>query len=204
MMHKYWVATLFNVVAILGVATFALADEEADHAALRRLVEEYETAVQKADPSLLEPYLAPGFTGVMVTGQEANSFHALDEYWNRIQSLLGEGGKYSVKINVPQPATIVGDVAYAHGTTEDTAVTSAGKEYKFQGFWTAICRREADGWKIVRVHGSMDAISNTFVKSTLRSATMLAAGAGGAAGVVIGAILTWFVRSRRAAPVQVA
>ncbi len=155
--------------SLLFVVSSALADEEADHAALRQLVHDYEAAIQKGDPSLLQPYLAPGFTGVMVTGEEVNDYAALDAYWKRIQGLLGDGGKYSVKVNIPEQATIAGDIAFAHGTTEDTAVTSDGKEYKFTGFWTAICARQDGGWKIVRIHGSMDAITNTFRCRSLAS-----------------------------------
>jgi ketosteroid isomerase-like protein len=190
------VAVIAVSVAMLSVSV-AVADEEADHAALRTLVSDYEAAIQKADPSVLKPYLAPGFTGVMVTGEEVNSFEELEAYWKRIQGLLGSGGKYSVKINIPESAKIVGDVAFAHGTTEDTAVTSAGKEYKFQGFWTAICTRQGDGWKIARIHGSMDAIGNTFVATALKSASVTAAIIGGVLGFVIGAILLWILGRRR-------
>ncbi len=162
----------------------SLADDDADHASLMALVKEYERAVTDADPSVLEPYLANDFSGVMVTGEEVNSFVSLQAYWDKIQGLLGEGGKYSVAVVVPEPATIVGDVAYAHGSTNDTATTSNGKTYKFQGFWTAICHRDGDSWKIVRIHGSMDAITNTFVATAVSRASMFAGGVGGLIGAL--------------------
>jgi ketosteroid isomerase-like protein len=185
------------VGSLLFATSAATADEAADHAALRQLVHDYEVAIQKGDPSLLQPYLAPGFTGVMVTGEEVNDYAALDAYWKKIQGLLGERGKYSVKVDIPEQATIAGDVAFAHGTTEDTAITSDGKEYKFTGFWTAICARQDDGWKIVRIHGSMDAITNTFVVAALRAASTSAAIFGGVAGFVVGAILFWILGRRQ-------
>ena len=177
-------------------------DEEADHVALQALVREYEAAIQKADPDVLKLHLAPDFTGVMVTGEEVNSYESLEAYWNKIQGLLGDGGKYHVKINVAGPAIIAGDVAYAHGTTDDTAITSAGKEYKFQGFWTAICTRQEDGWKIQRIHGSMDAITNPFIAPMLRASGVTGGIIGGLIGFILGAILLWML-GRRSRPAVV-
>jgi len=192
-------AGCLGVLLALPMASFAVADEEADHAALRALVQEYETAIENADPSVLQPYLASDFSGVMVTGEEIESFDSLQAYWDRIQGLLGDGGKYTVKVHVAQPATIIGDVAFAYGTTDDTAITSSGKEYDFQGFWTAICRRDGEGWKIERIHGSMDAITNTFVAAALRNTAMWSGLVGGLVGFVIGGVLIWPVARRRSA-----
>lgn len=188
---------LLAVYATLWAAASAVADEAADHDALRKLVSEYEAAIQKGDPSVLRPYLAPGFSGVMVTGEEVKDYESLDAYWKKIQQLLGDGGKYTVKINIPAPATIAGDFAFAHGTTEDTAITSDGKQYKFGGFWTAVCTRSGDGWKIVRIHGSMDAISNTFVMTAIRSVATKTAIVAGLVGFGIGAIVMWISTHRR-------
>jgi ketosteroid isomerase-like protein len=135
----------------------------------------------------------------MVTGEQVDDFESLVAYWERIQALLGEGGKYSVNVNVAGPATIAGDVAFAHGTTDDTARTSDGNEYRFEGFWTAICTRQADGWKIVRVHGSMDAITNTFVTTAIRTTGTLASIIGGVVGFVLGAVVFWLLGRRRSA-----
>ncbi len=196
-MRNRSLAPLLAFAAFICAASAVYADEAADHAALQAMVKEYEAAIEKSDPSVLRPYLTPDFTGVMVTGEEVNDFQSLETYWNKIQRLLGNDGKYSVKINLPAPATIVGDVAYAHGTTDDTAVTSAGKEYRFQGFWTAVCRREGASWKIARIHGSMDAITNPFVTSAIRSAAMPAAIIGILLGSVLGAFVFWTLARRR-------
>jgi ketosteroid isomerase-like protein len=198
MNRTQWVRTVVLAIGCaLLAASVASADEEADHEALRQLVREYEAAVQKGAPSLLKPHLAEGFTGIMITGEEVDSYESLAAYWERIQGLLGEGGKYSVQVNVAELATIVGDVAFARGTTEDLAVTSDGKEYRFAGFWTAICIREADGWKILRVHGSMDAITNTFVTTAIRTTSTFASIIGGVVGFVLGAIVFWLLGRHR-------
>jgi ketosteroid isomerase-like protein len=181
----------------------AVADEDADHAALKELVTAYEQAIATGDPNSLKPHLADDFTGVMVTGEEVTNLNALDAYWQKIQGYLGKGGKYTVEVVVPQPAVIVGDLAYATGTTKDLAVTSDGKEYPFEGFWTAVCRRDGDQWKIVRIHGSMDALTNVFAITSLQRASTYSGVIGGIAGFFVGALLLWLVTRRRptAAPI---
>jgi ketosteroid isomerase-like protein len=191
---------LLAVVALLGTSR-AAADDAADHAALVELTKVYQSAIQKGDPDALAPYLAEDFTGVMVTGEEVATLESLNAYWAKIQGYLGKGGTYAVKVNVAEPAKIVGDLAYARGTTNDVAVTSDGKEYQFRGFWTAICRRKGDAWKIVRIHGSMDAITNTFVAAALQKASTYSGLVGGVLGFFMGALVLWFF-SRRAKPVS--
>ncbi len=185
-----------SLISVLSVSR-ATADEEADHAALKELVAVYETAIDKSDPDVLKPYLAAEFTGVMVTGEEVASLESLDAYWKKIQSYLGDGGKYTVKVNVPEPAAVIGDLAYASGTTDDLAITSDGKEYPFHGYWTAVCRREGDGWKIVRIHGSMDALTNTFAMTSLQRASTYAGIIGGVVGFLLGALVLWMISRRR-------
>src|SRR5689334_7978173 len=97
--HKVVVTLVPSLSISLALVMIARADEEADHAALRSLVHEYESTIQKGDPSLLRPYPAEDFSGVMVTGEEVHNFESLDAYWNKIQALLGKVGKYSVKVN---------------------------------------------------------------------------------------------------------
>jgi ketosteroid isomerase-like protein len=198
MKTKHFIASTATLMACLWTLAFpSFADEAADHAALKALVAEYEEAVAKGDPAALEPHLAPGFSGVMITGEEVENFAALEAYWNKIQRLLGEGGKYTVKVNVAAPATIVADNAFAHGTTDDKAVTSDGNEYQWEGFWTAVCVRDGDTWKILRVHGSMDSVTNTFVATAVKRAAVGGAVVGGIVGLLIGAVAIWLLGRRR-------
>jgi len=193
-------AISFCLLLILSNSLLA-ADQEADHDALRNLVKLYEQAVADGNPAALQPYLADEFTGVMVTGEEVDSFDSLSDYWNKIQSMIGEGGTYRVKVTVPELATIDGDWAISHGTTADTVVTSDNDTYEFEGIWTAVCRKGPDGWKIVRIHGSMDALTNTFVTTAIASSSKVAGAAGGLVGFLIGAVVVWLLGRRRRAQV---
>ena len=199
MTNQLCIAFYISFVCMLfsDFTTGIRADEATDHAALRELVAKYEIAIKNKDPGVLEPHLANDFSGVMVDGEDVASFQTLDAYWNKTQELIGEGGTYQVKVLVPQPAIIVGDLAYAHGTTEDKVVLPSGKEFVFQGYWTAICRRDKDQWKIVRVHASMHAISNPFVTSIVKASTISGGIIGGIIGFLIGSILFWMLGRRR-------
>ncbi len=188
---------LLLALAGSSLVSSTMADEQDDHDALRKLADIYEKTIKEAKPELLKPHLSDDFTGVMVTAEEVDSFQSLDAYWKKIQGLLGNGGTYSVKVNIPQPAEIVGDIAFAHGTTEDVAITSAGKEYRFSGRWTAVCRKEDGEWEIVRIHGSMDPITNSFVAAAVKGASYTAAGIAGVVGLIAGVVLTLMVRRRR-------
>jgi ketosteroid isomerase-like protein len=177
--------------AILSVNVRA--DEAADHAALRGLVEKYEQTIEKKDTAILEPFLASDFSGVMVTGEEVKNYKTLQEYWQKIQAQIGDKGNYRVKINIPEPASITGNLAYAYGTSEDVVTTSAGKTYPFQGKWTAVCRKEGEQWKLVRIHGSMDAIQNSFVTAMVSAASWTSGIVGALVGFVLGVLAKIFL-----------
>lgn len=197
--RRLLVVCFFSLLLLPTTAVTAAGetDREADHDALRNLVKQYKAAIEKADPAALKPYLADDFSAVMVTGEAVDSFDSLSAYWSNVQRMIGEGGTYRVKVHVPELATLTGDWAISHGTTEDTVVTSDGKEFKFDGMWTAVCRRDADGWKMVRLHGSMDALNNTFVKAAAQAGSAKAAGLGGVVGFLVGAVLIWLLGRRR-------
>ena len=83
--------------------------EEADHDALRALVPLYERAANEGKPELLKSYLDPDFSGVMVTGDEVDSFASLQGFWANIQKMIGKGGRYHVKVNVATRSILSGN-----------------------------------------------------------------------------------------------
>jgi ketosteroid isomerase-like protein len=177
------------------------ATEEKDHEILRALVPMYEQAANEGKPEVLKPYLDPDFSGVMVTGEEVDSFASLQDYWTKMQKLMGPGGKYHVKVNVATRSILSGNLAVAHGTTADDVTTSSGKEYHFEGRWTAICRKWEGEWKVLRIHGSMDPVFNPFVGTAVRTASI-------STGVIVGIVclvlgwlgcMLWFRRRKVAA-----
>ena len=178
-----------DTVATARSPATATAAADADHAALRALVAFYERAASEGKPELFEPYLAPDFSGVMVTGDAVGGAQSLKDYWATMRRMLGDTGGYRVKINLAGPATIVGDMAVANGTSDDVA-TRGGKEYAFQGQWTAVLHKIGGEWKVQRVHASMFPLSNPFVAELVRDTALLWAAIAGVSGLVVG----WLVR----------
>lgn len=114
-------------------AVDAAAGNEADHDAIRALVPAYEEAANQGKPELLKPYLDPEFSGVMITGDAVDSFASLEGYWAKIQKLMGEGGKYHVKVNVATRSVLSGDLAVARGTTDEEVTTGAASSTVSRG-----------------------------------------------------------------------
>lgn len=172
--------------------------QSADRRALLKVKDLYEEAANNGNPSQLKPHLDPEFTGVMVTNEAVQSFTDVQAYWDKISAMLGAGGRYKTKINVDGHAVIDGELAIAHGTSEDVAITAGGKEYPFSSRWTAVCRRDAEGqWKILRVHGSIDPLNNVFISSADRMARFLIGATAAAVGAVSGFFLARYFQKQR-------
>lgn len=199
-MLGWFVGVVVGLMMVQGVGVAdtlpAAAGGEADRAALRALMPLYERAVAEGKPELLQPHLAPDFSGVMVTGDAVGAERSMKDYWQQVQGVIGEGGTYRVAVKLAGPATIVGDMAVAHGTTEDV-VTRGSREYRFQGQWTAVLRRMDGQWKVQRVHASMYPISNPFVAELVRGTAMMWAAGAGLAGIVLGVVLHMLLARRR-------
>ena len=193
---------LFGVVrwlacGLLACSAIAKADEEADRAALRKIKAAYEDAVNSNDLSKIAPYIANEATGVMLTGQEISGFKGLEEYNQKIRALIGPGGTYQVKVNV-EKTDIFGDTAVSRGTTDDFIRSSSRNEFKFTAYWTAVCQKGNDQWKVIRMQATMDPVDNVFVKMKLR-VTKVSFGIAGLAGGLIALLLITRIRRR---PVQ--
>ena len=183
--------------ALLFASTDIRADEEADHAELRKIKAAYEEAVNKADPTKIAPYLSENVTGVMITGEEVKGFAGLEAYWKKIQQLMGPGGTYHVKVNADS-TEFHGDVSISRGNTEDVVKLASGTEFRFTSFWTAVCRKENGAWKVVRMQATMDPVDNVFVKARVQTTKI----AYGAIGVVSALLVVFFARVLRRKPNQ--
>ena len=192
------VCRAFGQPATTSTLAGAPKDETSEHAALRALVPIYEQAVNDRKPELLEPYLDPSFSGVMVTGESVESFASLQDYWKKIQDMLGPDGTYHVKVNVPAGAMLHGDWAVARGTTEDI-VNPKGREYRFNSTWTAVCQKTDGQWKLLRIQSTMDPVTNAFVNAALLRTSVITGTIAGSIGVVVGVIVCIVIGNARAA-----
>jgi ketosteroid isomerase-like protein len=192
---------LFYVLAsILTLASAAFAtptDDEAAHAALRQIKAVYEKAVSTGDLTPLKGLFLPETTAVMLLGQEIKSYDELEQHWKYVRGLIGPGGSYSTTLQ-PETSLIYGDFAVSRGTSDEVVKTGAGKEFRYTSRWTAVSRRVGDQWKVIRLHGSMDPVTNVFTMSFLRAAKLTYGIGGLMVGALLGAVLVLLVRKRPA------
>lgn len=190
--HPRW----FGMIGIvLAGATIVYAAEEADHDALRKIKAVYEEAVKSDDLTKLLPHLGANLTAVTPTGEEVKGAQELQSYFKSIWNLIGKGGAYQVKVNVTN-TDLYGDIAVSYGTTDEFVKTAEGKEYKFPMLWTAVARRDGDSWKAIRMHGSMNPLTNVFVTTQLNATKWIYGGGGLIVGLVVGFLLPMLRRSR--------
>lgn len=186
----------FIVMSLLLASGAAVhADEQADHEALGKIRSLYEESVKSDDVSKLLPHIGANMTAVTPTGEEVKGAQELQGYFKKIWELIGKGGSYQVKVNVTN-TDLYGDIAVSHGTTDEFVKTAEGKEYKFPMLWTAVLRREDSGWKAIRMHGSMNPLTNVFVTTQLNATKWIYGGGGLIVGLVVGFLLSKLRRSR--------
>ena len=179
------------IAALLILAfssALAFADDEAEHAALRKIKAVYEEAVNSGNPAKIGPFLGKDATGVMVTGEPVQGLEGLQAYWKKIQDLIGPGGSYQVKVNVDK-SDLYGDIAVSSGTTDDVVRLANSRELKFNSRWTTVCRKENGDWKLIRMQATMDPVENVFVSTKLKLAKLTF----GAGGIALGALLVLVV-----------
>ena len=187
--------TICSLLWICSGSVTCFGDEAADHDALRALKSVYEDSVMKNDLDALAPFLHPNFSGIMLTGERVTSLDELKSYWGKIRGMMGGGGKYTFVIE-PEESVLLGEVALAKGTTQDKVVTGGGTEYSFDTAWTAVLQRTGGQWKILRIQGSMDPLTNEFVTSAVGGATTTGALLGGVAGLLLGLVGALFMRKK--------
>ncbi|HXG52521.1 MAG TPA: nuclear transport factor 2 family protein [candidate division Zixibacteria bacterium] len=173
--------------------------ENADRAALAKIRSLYEEVVKSDDLTRLMPHLAPDVSAVTPTGEEVKTPQELQAYFKKIWGMIGKGGSYEVKVHLTR-TDLYGDIAVSHGTTDELIRPASGGEYRFPMLWTAVSRRDSDGWKVIRLHGSIDPLANVFVQAQLE-AVKWAYGSGGLiAGIALGMTVCFvWRRSRRRA-----
>jgi ketosteroid isomerase-like protein len=187
---------LVAVLLALPFAAFAAdapaAPEDPAHNALRQLKSTYETAVRTGNLEALKPLFAPETTAVMILGQEVKSYAELEEHWKFVRGLIGPGGTYTTKLN-PETSLIFGEIALSRGTSDELVRTKEGREYAFTSRWTAVSRNVGGEWKVLRLHGSMDPVTNVFTTTFMQRAKLTY----GIGGVVVGLVLGIIVGRRR-------
>jgi ketosteroid isomerase-like protein len=160
--------------------------EEALHAELRLLKTAYEKAVNTGDFSPLESLFAPDTTGIVVDNRSFKNFAELKAIDQKFRADF-PGLVYRVTLK-PELSQLYGDVAVSHGTADEYVKTDAG-EFTYTSSFTAVLRRTANGWKLIRSQVTMDPFRNSVVQHFLsRTKTYFGLG-----GIAIGALLGFLI-----------
>jgi len=162
-------------------------DRAADRKLLRELGGRYEQAINDGDLRSLAPFVATSASAVFATNHELQGLEAMQKYFESVRERLGANSSYNVKLE-PDRTEFFGDMAVAHGHSEEKARLGSGREYNFTTHWTAVLRKEADGWKALRLHVSMDPFDNAVVAARLKTRTWSVAACGIAAAAAALAI----------------
>jgi hypothetical protein len=188
-----WLLILFSAAMFAQTAPqLSKEDEEKEWVKIRELKALYEEVVAANQVEKLRPYVASDFHGVLVNGREVRSFDDMLKGNQEIRELIGEGGSYKVSLTY-EPGTMFGNVAVAHGTSEEVVVTGSGKRFEFRSHWLVNLIKEGDTWKLFRIQASMDPVDNVFVHDTVKYTRIFFGGGALIAGVLLG----YAFRSRR-------
>ena len=171
-------------------------DDEADHQALREFKTLFEKAASENKLELMKPHLHEPFSVVTYTDREFSDFEKFKARWQKTRDEIVGIGSYKVTL-LPERSEIYGDIAVAHGDSENVLITGAGNEYHFTSHWTAVFRKVDGQWKIVRVHSSLDPFGNPMVVGEVwRKVTQVGVGAG-VGGLILGGLVAYLLLRRR-------
>jgi hypothetical protein len=186
----------------IGFIVFALfqshivwADAIADHDALRNLRKEAAVALSTNNFDHLEPLLDKDFTITTVDNHKFTSLEDFKSYW---VCLFG-GTKpmlKSVEIDPTADALtnfLSPDIGIASGSSVDTYNFTDGDTRKMNTRWTAVVRRNADGWKLVMIHFSANLLDNPVLAAAKQKQCLFAA-VGFGIGLLVAFLLMWCCR----------
>jgi ketosteroid isomerase-like protein len=175
----------------------AAAADEAEHAALRQFKALFEKAVNENNLELMKPHLHQPFSVVTYTDREFTDFEAFKARWQKTrEELLGSGGQYRLTLD-PDRSEIFGDIAVAHGNSDNVMVTAAGDEHRFPSHWTVVFHKVDGQWKILRAHNSLNPFDNPMLKAGVRKLVIRYAAGALVVGAILGSAISLLLARRR-------
>ncbi len=176
----------------------ALAQErEADHEALRAILQQGAQALNTRNFDAIPPLLHPQFTIITVDNRKFTTLDAFKAYWNG----LFEGEDPVLERIEARPVAdalteFVGDdVGVAHGTSDDVYHFLDGDVRSMPTRWTAVVARDAGVWKLVKLHFSANVLDNPVLDATRDGALRITAAVG--AGLLVVGLVAGFLFGRR-------
>lgn len=136
--------------------------------------------------------MLPEASAVFMTADERKGLAEMQAYLESVMKRLGQGATYRVKLK-PDNTDFHGDVAIAHGASDETVNFPNGKAISYTTKWTAVLSKSDGKWKAARLHVSLDPINNPIVALQRNTRTWIAVGV----GLLVGALGIWLLGKLR-------
>lgn len=166
-----------------------------DRQALLKILNEVETAINAQD---IEGMLAQMRPDCTVTWWNAEVSRGHDEIRAYYRKMVKDPGryitKYTTRAKLGEHAIFLGpagDVAVADGSMEDEFFPVIRGPFRLSSRWSTTVAKTAGGWKIVTLHLSSNVFTNQLITELSRALWYA-----GGAGLLIGALVGWFLGRR--------
>jgi|GEM_PF-6539308 len=184
------VSALLSAIVLPSPIASGDQTDPAIQATLSEIVRAYEQAVESGDFQKVEPYLSPGFSVVTITGDEVSSTQALSDISREVRELFGKGSNYTSQAVPTLVQQLSSEIVLVSGLSKDAVTNSVGEELTFQTKWTAFAVKMQEGWRVQRVHVSMDPRDNVFVQLSSRGLKVTYGLLAGLVGLLLGGVFT--------------
>ncbi len=186
-----------------GAATAQAPDggQPADHAALRKLKSDVVDAINTRNLANMDKLLHKPFLATTITQDSFDDAAKLKGWFEGLFTRpLLRLDRMRIEAEADEAAQIyTGTFAVARGSTKERYELADGRGFDMAGRWTAAAIKENGAWTVLAVHAGTNFLDNPVINAIERhSMTFAAAGAG--VGAIVGFLLGFFVRRRRAVP----
>lgn len=183
---------------LLGVALFATAADEPDqaiHEELRVVLKTTAEAINSGNFDRMLPVLSKDIRGTPINQEFLASHADVSDYFRK---WFGPGGylkKLEITLEPDALTELSADKTWGvvYGKGVERYILSDGRPYDLRTRWTATVAKEEDGrWRIRALHLGTNFLDNPILAEA-EGAFRYALGGGGAAGLLLGLLLGWFV-----------
>lgn len=188
----------FTLAALLPSGPM-VAQEDAhqeDRQELRKILTEVERAINAQDIEGILAQMSPDCTVTWWNAEISRGYDDIRAYYRRMVQDPGRLiSKYTTQAKLGAPSRFVGsggDVAVADGSMEDEFFPVIRGSFKLSSRWSATVAKSGGQWKIVNLHLSSNVFTNTLTAELTRAMWYA-----GAAGLVAGGLVGWFLGRRR-------
>ena len=192
-------AAVFSVFLVSTAARAQDPSQAADHDALRKIKADVLSAINTRNLRGMDTVLHKPFMVTVVTQDSFTDTGALQAYYDGLftRKLL-RIARVNIEAEADELSQIqTGTFAVARGSTKELYELADGRRFDMRGRWTATAIKEDGQWKLLAIHSGTNFLDNPVLTAVEKSTAYSGAG-GRAVGLVVGSLLGWFVRRRRA------